>query len=157
MEGHALERDVRDVGRVRHQKIGEHQVRVELFVRRKRGSVCFCHPAQTNKDAPRSRLHDTLHCSNCHLPLDAQGPRTVIEDEVHAGIFERLDVLPDGVLIVLEDEFLARLLGFLTDRLQMLDVFVRHVCEQREVLDVCNAGQVSGWGRRTRHTVAFPL
>jgi hypothetical protein len=59
---------------------------------------------------------------------------TVIQHEINAGVFQSRYVLPCGILIVLENELFARVLGIPTNRLEVLDVFHCHVGEKTEVL-----------------------
>jgi hypothetical protein len=59
---------------------------------------------------------------------------TVIQHEINASVFQSRYVLPCGVLIVLENELFARVLGIPTNRLEVLDVLHCHVGEKTEVL-----------------------
>lgn len=59
---------------------------------------------------------------------------TIIQYEIYAGVFQSRYVLPCCVLIVLENEFLACVLGIPTNCLELLDVLHCHVGEKTEVL-----------------------
>ena len=82
---------------------------------------------------------------------------TVVKHEINACVFQSRYVLPCGVLIVLENELFARILGIPTNRLEVLDVLHCHVGEKTEVL-VRRSYQVTvdqlEYGGPT---VAFPL
>ena len=62
------------------------------------------------------------------------GKQTVIKHYIHAAIFEILELFPNSILVIFEDERLARRLCILPDGLQILDIVQGEVCEQRQVL-----------------------
>ena len=59
---------------------------------------------------------------------------TVIQHEINASVFQSRYVLPCGVLIVLENELFARVLGIPPNRLEVLDILRCHVGEKTKVL-----------------------
>ena len=83
--------------------------------------------------------------------------RTVVKHEINARVFQSRYVLPCGILIVLENELFARVLGIPTNRLEVLDVLHCHVGEKTEVLVRRSCQVTVDQLEYGGPTVAFPL
>ena len=81
---------------------------------------------------------------------------TVVKHKVDARIFQSRNMFPRRALIILEDEFLARVLSVPPNCLKMFNVFECHVCQETEIL----MNEPSEWSPITKQrnsTVALPL
>ena len=56
--------------------------------------------------------------------------RTIIQDEIDPGIFERLDMVPDGMLIVFENKFRPGFLSVLFNGLKIPYIFLSEMGKQ---------------------------
>ena len=108
---------------------------------------------------PQSQLPEAIWSKTYKKNVTMQ-KCTIIQNDVHPSTFEISNLAPSCSGIVTKNELSTFFLGCTSHRLKSLDIFMRHVCQQREILDVGGGGEFPSaaiMSRNRGQTVALPL